>query len=452
MNRPISTTVPTDRQTGRARAALLALATMITVSDGFDVTLSGITLPLVIKEGTWGVTAATAGTIASALLLGMFLGALLAGSLADRIGRRPVILTTVALYGVFTLAGIFAPSLGFFLVCRVLVGMGVGGVIPAVIAHVSEFSAPHRRYRSNTILLTGTAVGSLVVPLVGLAVLHAIGFRGMWAIGGAFGILLIPFIIAMVPESAAYLRSHGRADKAAEVSAKYGLDLDEPGQQGQKARIRDLFTAEHGRRTILVLFGGAFVLGFATSFGTLFPQLLVFGGVEFSNALLFTAAYGLGAIIGPLLGGRLQDKGNPRYVVAGYLTAGAVAVLLVGFLVGAPLGVILVLVFLIGAFSGPFMFNGMVANVFPVHLRGTVLSLEFSVGRAVAVGLGALGGWLMVSGASVPVNFAFWALFPFLGAIVVFMLPAYRRRVSRPKAASSSESPTSATTGLETPT
>ena len=148
----------------------------------------------------------------------------------------------------------------------------------------------------------------------------------------------------------------------------------------------------------------------------------------------------------------MQDKGNPQYVVAGYLAAGALAVVLVGFLVGASLGVILVLVFMIGALTPPFMFNGMVANVFPVHLRGTILSLEFSVGRAVAVGLGALGGWLMVSGAPVPVNFGFWALFPLLGAIVVFMLPAYRRRVVRPQADSASESPTSPTTGLETAT
>jgi AAHS family benzoate transporter-like MFS transporter len=360
----------------------------------------------------------------------MLLGSL-AGFLADKVGRRPVIIGLLAFYELFTLLSIFTPSFVAFLLFRVL----AGGIVPVLVAEISEFSSPRRRYRSNTILLIGTSVGGLVVAMLGLLMLPAIGLRGLWAIGGIFAIVLMPFAFALVPESAVFLRAHGREERAAVVSAKYGLESAEAGTQDeQKARIRDLFTPEYRLRTILVVLGGAFVLGFAAAFNTWFPQSLVQGGVQFSNALIFTAAFTIGAIVGPLVGGQLQDKGNPRIVVALYLFVSVVVLATTGSVLQAPIAVIVILVFLFGATAIPFLFNGLVANIFPVRLRGTILSLEFGVGRGAAVLFGGLGGTLAAAGLPASGNFFSWAMLPLVAAITVLLIPAYRREPKEPTA------------------
>ncbi|MFG3620604.1 MFS transporter [Nocardia sp. NPDC047654] len=425
-----ATTLPTSDRAKALRRRFLVVATILAIADGFDASLVGVTLPVILAKGEFGVTPGTAGAVASAQLLGMLVGAVVAGILADRIGKKKVMLATLILFSVFTLAVSIAPGLTLFLVFRFLAGVGIGGIVPTLIAYVAEFSLRERRFANNTIMLVGTAIGGMLAPLAGLALLAGLGldFRILWIMGGVFGLLLVPVAVATMPESWAYLQTHGQPQRAASLRARFGLgDLDVPAS-GDRPQLRTLFTREYRGRTILIAISAMFVIGSSTAFPTWLPQYLVLGGVQFSNALALSALVTFGTIVGCLVGGRMQDRGNPRIVVAVFLLLTGLALVAIGLALGAPFWLILVLLLCYGLVNNPFMFNGLVANVYPPHLRGSILSVDFGVGRAAAVVAAALGGVIAAANLPPAVNFILWALLPLAAALAVFLIPAYRRR------------------------
>lgn len=423
-----ATLTTADRARG-LRARFLIVATVLAIADGFDGSLVGVTLPVILAKGEFGVTPETAGAVASAQLFGMLIGAVVAGILSDRIGKKKVMIATLALFAVFTLGVAVAPGLTVFLVFRFLAGVGIGGIVPTLIAYVAEYSLRERRFANNTIMLVGTAVGGMLAPLAGLALLAGLGldFRVLWIIGGVFGLLLIPIAVFAVPESWAYLQTHGRPERATALRDQYGIGEADVPASGDRPKLRTLFSPEFRVRTILIAISGAFVIGLSTAFPTWLPQYLVLGGVQFSNALALSAIVTFGTIVGCLVGGRLQDRGNPRLVVAAFLVLTGVALVAIGLALGAPLWLVLVLLLFYGLVNNPFMFNGLVANVYPPHLRGSILSVDFGVGRAAAVVAAALGGVIAAAHLPPAVNFILWALLPLAGAVTVFLIPAYRR-------------------------
>jgi AAHS family benzoate transporter-like MFS transporter len=418
-----------DRGSG-LRRRFLFIATVVAIADGFDASLVGISLPVILARGEFGVTPESAGTVASAQLFGMLVGAVLAGFLADRIGKKKVVLATLTLFAVFTLGVAVAPGYSVFLVFRFLAGIGIGGVVPTLIAYVPEYSLPERRFANNTIMLVGTAIGALLAPLAGIALLAGLGldFRVLWVIGGVFGLFLIPVTTMGIPESWAYLQTHGQPERAASLRSRYGIGDEEVPEAGDRPRLRTLFTREFRWRTILIAISAVFVIGGSTAFPTWLPQYLVLGGVQFNNALVLTAIVTLGMIVGCLVGGRMQDRGNPRLVVAAFLLLTGISLAAIGLALGAPFWVVLLLLLFYGLVNNPYMFNGLVANVFPPHLRGSILSIDFGVGRAAAVVAAALGGAIAAANLPPSVNFLLWAILPLAGALTVFLMPAYRGR------------------------
>jgi AAHS family benzoate transporter-like MFS transporter len=424
----------------RARNSFIIAATFIAISDGFDGGIFGVALPKMLGANVLGITAANAGLLASAQLFGMLIGAVAAGILADRIGKRRVLLATILFYAVFTALQAFAPGYTVFLVFRVLAGIGIGGVIPTLIAHVSELSKPSRRFINNTIMLVGTAVGAFLTPLVGLFVLNVADFRVMFVIGGIVGLTAIPVMLAWIPESIAYLRSRGKDAEAQAIADRFGLETTPSAPSAERVRLRALFAPGLRLRTIVIMLAALFVFSISTAFPSWFPQYLVVGGVEFNNALIVSALMTAGMIAGCLIGGRLQDLGNPRLVVGVFLVAGFVLLSAIGLCLAAPLPVILVLVFLFGATNVAFLFNGMVANAYPAHLRGSILALDFGAGRAAAVVAAALGGTLLAAALPPAMNFVIWAALPLIGGILVLVLPAYGRHTEIAESVPTSQS------------
>jgi AAHS family benzoate transporter-like MFS transporter len=418
-----------DRARG-LRGRFLVVATILAIADGFDGSLVGVTLPVILAKGAFGVTPENAGAVASAQLFGMLVGAVVAGILADRIGKKKVMVATLVLFAVFTLGVAVAPGFTVFVVFRFLAGVGIGGIVPTLIAYVAEYSLRERRFANNTIMLVGTAVGGMLAPLTALALLAGLGldFRVLWVIGGVIGLVLIPIAVIAIPESWAYLQTHGQPERAASLRSRFGIgDADVPASS-DRPKLRTLFTPEYRVRTILIAISGAFVIGLSTAFPTWLPQYLVLGGVQFSNALALSAIVTFGTIVGCLVGGRLQDRGNPRLVVAAFQLVTGIALVAIGLALGAPFWLVLVLLLIYGLFNNPFMFNGLVANIYPPHLRGSILSVDFGVGRAAAVVAAALGGVIAAANLPPAVNFILWAVLPLAGALTVFLIPAYRRR------------------------
>jgi AAHS family benzoate transporter-like MFS transporter len=418
------TVVPNARA---VQASFIVTATLIAVTDGLDGSLFGVTLPWMLEHGALGITVANSGAIVSAQLFGMLVGAVVAGIISDRLGKRRIIVSTLAIYGCFTIAQAAAPDWQVLILFRFVAGVGLGGVIPALIALVSEYSRPDRRFTNNTITSVGTSVGGFVAPLLALMVLNVADFRWMFIIGGFFPLAMIPVALRSMPESMAYLSARGRLEDVSALASRFGLESAGLEARPEKTRIRDLFSRGLRWRTILIIIAAVFVIGFLNAFPTWFPQYLVAGGVQFTNALVFSALFTGGMVVGGLFGGRLQDRGNPRIVCGLFLVVNALLLTAIGLLLAAPLPVIGALVFLFGASTSAFLFNGLVANSYPARLRGSILALDFGAGRAGAVVAGTLGGSLLAANLSPQWNLISWAALPLLGGLIVLALPAYRR-------------------------
>jgi Arabinose efflux permease len=137
---------------------VLGLCFVVIVFDGYDLIVYGAAIPALLQYQPWGLTPATAGAIGSYALIGMLVGALVAGAVTDYVGRRKVMLVSVSWFSVAMACCAVAPSPELFGLFRLLGGLGLGGVMPTAIALTAEYSAAHRRSLNNALMFSGYPV------------------------------------------------------------------------------------------------------------------------------------------------------------------------------------------------------------------------------------------------------------------------------------------------------
>ncbi|PWU61108.1 hypothetical protein DLE60_07365 [Micromonospora globispora] len=418
-----STSQPTQKA---SFAALLVLVTVIAVADGYDLTVLSAALPVILAKHEWGLTAATAGVVASIQMLGLLIGAILSGSLRDRIGGRKMLILNLLFFSIFTAIVPLAPNAAVLGAFRFLGGLGLGGIIPVMIVLVSEFSPPGRRHLNNTVLLMGTAVGGLLAPLSGALILPHANFRWLFVVGGLFPlIVLVPLVGKFVPESPTYLLTR-RADEARTIADRYGIELDETvapmasdGERTRSNALRYLFNRSRVARTVLLLIAEFFIMGVALGLtSTWLPQYLVLGGFEITSALLVSVTTFAGAIVGGLVGGWLQDRTNPKLIVVIGCFGGAATLLLIGAALQVA-ALVYVLVFALGFLNTIYIMNGFIANSHPAAVRATMVGLAFGVGRTGGIFLTAAGGWVAAAALPPAANFWLWSVALFIPAVVL---------------------------------
>ena len=147
----------------RFHAVVLLWCVLIIIIDGYDIAVAGVALPSIMKD--MGVDASTAGFMAGSALFGMMFGAIFLGALADKIGRRWTISICVALFSVFTAAAGFTNDPVTFSVMRFIAGLGIGGVMPNIVAQMTEYSPQKIRGRMVTVMFSGYAVGGILAAL-----------------------------------------------------------------------------------------------------------------------------------------------------------------------------------------------------------------------------------------------------------------------------------------------
>lgn len=139
----------------------------------------------------------------------MALGAMTLGTFGDRIGRKRTILIALALFGAFSLAGAFATAAWQVVTLRFLIGLSMGGATPALLALTAEYSPRKRRGTLMTLVLLGLPGGAMIGGLAAAAWLPAVGWRGIFLIGGALPVVLLAAAVALLPESPAFLVARG---------------------------------------------------------------------------------------------------------------------------------------------------------------------------------------------------------------------------------------------------
>src|SRR6476660_9744247 len=195
------------------------------ISDGYDLFAYGATLPGLIGQAPWNITAGEGGVLASMSLVGMLAGSLVAGTLTDILGRRRLFLFSVALFSVAMLACAVSPSFLVFGICRFLTGFGVGGLLPTGVAMASEFANPRYRSRILGAVLTGPPVGGLLASVAAIYLVPGGDFRWVYAIGAAALIVVLPLAVVALPESPSFLRSRGRTAEADRIALAHGLPI-----------------------------------------------------------------------------------------------------------------------------------------------------------------------------------------------------------------------------------
>jgi len=384
----------------------VVLCGLTALLDGFDLLAIGVAAPG-MRESLH-IPPALLGTLFSAALLGLMLGAFALAPVADRIGRRALLISATAMFGVFTLSTAYAASLQELIVYRFFAGVGLGGAMPAFISLAAEYTPQSRRRQMVALLWAGFPLGGVVVGLLGSWLIPAGAWRVLFVIGGAVPLGLALVLLWLLPESIAFLASRGATGRRVRIllsrivpDANIGAEVRitwpiEPTRSGARA----LFQRDRGRATVLLWgsYFATFLMLITTTAWT--PTLLEQSGLARAQAAEAIAWFSAGSVIGTPLAGFLLAWLGTRDLLPIALLGGAVTIGALGIVGPLPTPVLAILFcagFCLGVAS-----SGLIALaplLYPTPIRSTAVGWAMGWGRAgsfagpLTVGLFVASGW-----------------------------------------------------------
>ena len=375
----------------RFHAGVLLWCALIIICDGYDLAVAGIALPSIMKD--MGVTAQNAGFMVSSALFGMMFGAIFLGTIADRIGRRKAIAICIALFSVFTAAAGFTHDPYTFSAMRFLAGLGIGGVMPNVVAQMTEYSPKKIRATMVTLMFSGYAVGGMLAALLGKGLLETYGWSSVFLAAG-LPVLLIPVILKTLPESMPFLIRENRLDELKQIVARmepsYRPDAGDrfalPAQdRAEGAPIGKLFQDGRGFSTVMFWIAFFMCLFMVYALSSWLTKLMASAGYSLGSALTFVLVLNFGAVIGAVGGGWLADRFNIKYVLMGMYALAAVSITLLRFKV--PTELLFLLVGLAGAstIGTQIVTYAYAGQFYPMAIRSTGIGWASGVGRSGAI-------------------------------------------------------------------
>ncbi len=406
----------------RFHLTLIIWCFLVIVFDGYDVVIYGSVVPSLMQE--WSLTPIEAGAIGSYTAIGTAVGAILFGLLADKIGRKKVVLLCVTLFSLFTVLGGLVNNSTMFSVFRVIAGLGIGGVMPNVIALTADYAPRAIRNALVSFVFIGYSVGSMLAALVSKSFLPTVGWKPIFWVGGIL-LLFLPFLLKVLPESISILLAKGKDAELQTVLMRVNPDykpqqnekFDRPEGKEQGASIMKLFENKRSLSTLMfwICFFSAFVLIYALN--TWLPKLMMNAGYDLGSSLMFMVVLNAGAIIGTILLGKLTDRWGFKKVLVPLYAAGGIAFILLGFMTN--ITVIYLLIAVIGAASigAQNIANAFVSQYYPPPMRSTGLGMSFGFGRIGGIVAPTLVGIVLTYQFSHQMTFFFIGLAGLIAAI-----------------------------------
>ena len=377
----------------------------------------------------WSLTAVQAGLLASAALFGMMFGAMIFGTLSDRLGRKKTIMICVTLFSGFTFLGAFATNPVEFAILRFIAGLGIGGVMPNVVALMTEYAPKKIRSTLVAIMFSGYAIGGITSALLGAWLVKDMGWQIMFLIAG-IPLLMLPIIWKFLPESLAFLIKSGKEEQAKQIINKL-LPTRDIHQNTQlvfnenihhEAPVKALF--QDGRAFSTFMFWIAFFmcLLMVYALGSWLPKLMLQAGYSLGASMLFLFALNIGGMVGAIGGGALADRFHLKPVITSMFVIGAAALILLGF--NSPQIVLYSLIALAGAatIGSQILLYTFVAQFYPTTVRSTGMGWASGIGRIGAIIGPVLTGALLTFELPHQMNFLAIAIPGVIAAFAIFLV------------------------------
>lgn len=345
-------------QAGQAGAFAMPLCFLVSVLEGYDlqvISSAGPALQKVMKLSQGQI-----GFFLSATLIGLAIGAVLGGWLADRIGRKPVVIVSVAALGLFTFATALSSTYEMVVITRILAGIGLGGAMPTLIATMTELSAAEKTTSAVTTMIVGQPLGGIISGLAGRTMVTNFGWQSLFLVGGVLTVLTLPLLVRFLPET----RRPGTTNLSDRMPATQALFGD-----GRAPATLLLWTA-----FILTLALLSILLGWT-------PLLVKSMGYPIPVGINAIIAINVGGIVGGVIASRAIDRLGvrvPMLVLYGLMAVGlfmfsrvdtSTGLMAAAFLVG------------LGVLGGQFTLYGVAPRVYPLQGRGSGVGFAVAMGR-----------------------------------------------------------------------
>jgi AAHS family 4-hydroxybenzoate transporter-like MFS transporter len=392
------------RPVGRFQIRVIALCACVVFMDGFDTQAIGYVAPTLGR--LWGLKPGALGPVFGAGLFGLMLGALIGGPLADRVGRKRIIVLSTLAFGICSLLTVTADSLDGLLLWRLATGLGLGGAMPNAIALTSEYSPQRSRATLVMIMFCGFSLGSALGGAFAAHLIPIFGWTAVFWLGGALPIVLGVILVVALPESMRFLALKGGEDRRIRAIFAHIAPGSGSGPETKfVAREERLpgFTVPHlfarGRALGTSLLWIMFFMNLLDLYflANWLPTLLSNAGIAVEIAVIITTLLQIGGVAGAVSLGWLIDRHSPFLVLAAaYLVAGLL-IAAIG-MSGSSLALLVPAVFgagfcIVGAQIGA---NALAASFYPTAIRSTGVGWALGIGRIGSI-IGPVVGGIILS-------------------------------------------------------
>jgi AAHS family 4-hydroxybenzoate transporter-like MFS transporter len=377
---------------------LVFLTALTIVFDGIDNQLLGVSIPSIMRE--WGVGRSAFAPVVALGFFGMMIGGAAAGLAGDRFGRRFALLATVVLFGVATLAAATAGSVTALAILRLIAGVGLGGAMPNAAALAAEYVPARQRPIAVTITIVCVPLGATLAGLLAIPLLPAIGWRGVFVLGGIAPLAAAAALAFVLPESPRYLVRHRqRWPQLRSVLGRMGHPVGADAvfaeaAAGAPPRTPIRAIVSPGWRVDTFALWGAFVSClFAVYLGfSWLPTIFADAGLSPAAASSAITGWNLGGVAGALCGGVLMTRFGSRVTMLA-MTAGAIAgaIILSRMAIDAAsvTSVIAMLTITGGLINAvQTTMYALAAHVYPTAMRATGVGVAVAIGRGGAIASG----------------------------------------------------------------
>lgn len=415
---------------GPLHVRVITLSMLCLIMDGFDVQAMGYTAPAVVME--WKIDRSLLGPVFAAANFGVLIGSLAFSMLADKIGRRPVLIGATFFFSAMTIATAYAQNVQQLLWLRLIAGIGLGCIIPNATALVSEFSPKSSRVTLIMCIGVGFTVGAAIGGFVAAWLIPAFGWRSVFILGGSIPLVIALAMVWGLPESLQFLavrktrvdlltRWLEKLDPTIRVDAKTQFVANEESRGG--VPLVHLFRDGRGAATILLWIANFMNLLNLYSLSNWLPTVVTGMGYTTQTAVLVATLLQVGGTIGTFgMAWLISKKGFIPMLTLTFALA-TVSIAFIGQ-PGISLALLCVIVFVAGwcVIGGQPGLNTLEAMFYPTYLRSTGVGAALGVGRIGAIVGPYVGGIMLGQQWTAQQLFLTAAVPAFISTLVVFAL------------------------------